>query len=294
MTNCPACGNAATFPLLASRGHEVRRCRDCGHVFTPELAGVEALYGNEYFRDHYAPRARALRHWFAAALARMPPSGPGKRLLDVGSGMGLFLLEAKASGWQVTGVEPSQAGIDASLRAGLSNGELHHGAFADFDTLDGSFDVITFWDSLAHIHDLRGTLLKARRLLRPGGLLIVKTPHRPHRVLAGGRIVERLRPGAALHLLPLRTQTHHFTPRRLDRLLTDLAFVRIAWRWTNEVPTPRPAATNSLRRLVRKTAQAAMAVLTLHPSFIMEATVPHSGLAQSIRDRTPRNAHRPS
>ncbi len=95
-------------------------------------------------------------------------------LLDMGCGVGTFLHTMKEGGWQVTGLEP-----DADARKA---GETLYGLSilpADvFERLPAeSFDAITLWHVLEHVHDLQGYIRKLNSLLKPGGKLFIAVPN---------------------------------------------------------------------------------------------------------------------
>lgn len=92
-------------------------------------------------------------------------------LLDLGAGTGDFLNAAKADGWQVTGVEPSEKAREIAHHKGL---QLHPDA-----TLlpDYSFDVITMWHVLEHVPDVNSQIIALKRLLKPGGTIVIAVPN---------------------------------------------------------------------------------------------------------------------
>lgn len=97
------------------------------------------------------------------------------RALDIGCGWGLFLTAAKERGWEVEGVEPSGVSADyVRERLGMKvfNGLLEEARFND-----GAFDAVYIGDVLEHMRDPIPALREARRVLRPGGLLVIKTPN---------------------------------------------------------------------------------------------------------------------
>lgn len=92
-------------------------------------------------------------------------------LLDLGAGTGDFLNAAKADGWHVTGVEPSGKAREIAAKKGL---QLH----PDTSHLpDHTFDVITMWHVLEHVPDLNAQIIELKRLLKPGGTIVIAVPN---------------------------------------------------------------------------------------------------------------------
>ena len=99
---------------------------------------------------------------------------PG-RILDVGCASGLFLRHALQSGWDVTGIEPSES-LCAEARANLGGHCDIRCATLEDSRLAGGFDAITLWDVLEHVPDPLGFLSICRELLRHGGYLVLNVP----------------------------------------------------------------------------------------------------------------------
>jgi SAM-dependent methyltransferase len=98
---------------------------------------------------------------------------PG-RLLDVGSGRGEFLSLMRRRGWQVMGIEKDPGAATSSQNAGNPTliGDPLEVTFSE-----NEFDLITFWHSLEHIPDLKGTVVRIAGKLQPGGVLAVAVPN---------------------------------------------------------------------------------------------------------------------
>jgi len=109
-----------------------------------------------------------------ALFERVLPAGR-RRLLDVGSGPGYFLLHGQQRGWQVRGIEPSTKAAQHSRTLGL---EIVH-AFLDDDTAPklGTYDVVHLNEVLEHVPDPRDVLRLAFGLLDPGGLIALMVPN---------------------------------------------------------------------------------------------------------------------
>jgi cyclopropane fatty-acyl-phospholipid synthase-like methyltransferase len=105
-------------------------------------------------------------------LEKIAPPGDGRRLLDVGCHIGVFVEIAARHGWDAWGVEPSHWAAMQAQQAGL---QVVEGTMetAGFD--NASFDVITMWDVIEHLEQPSAEVSQAFRLLKPGGMLVAHT-----------------------------------------------------------------------------------------------------------------------
>ena len=96
------------------------------------------------------------------------------RLLDVGCGPGRLLQELRGQGWDVYGVDFSSVAVSRAQSAGLNvkEGDLLTSGFEN-----NFFDVVVFSHSLEHVYDPVATLREARRILRPGGRVLLYLPN---------------------------------------------------------------------------------------------------------------------
>jgi 2-polyprenyl-3-methyl-5-hydroxy-6-metoxy-1,4-benzoquinol methylase len=99
---------------------------------------------------------------------------PAGRLLDIGCGDGTMLEQAMSLGWSVEGVDFDSKAVDNARSKGL---EVHLGAVEDLNLPNASFDLILMSHLIEHVYDPIGLLRECRRLLTPGGKLIVATPN---------------------------------------------------------------------------------------------------------------------
>jgi 2-polyprenyl-3-methyl-5-hydroxy-6-metoxy-1,4-benzoquinol methylase len=98
------------------------------------------------------------------------------RVLDVGSGYGFFRTALAAAGYEHDGVEVSDFARGVAERAyGLST---HEGTLdAHWRDWEGRYDAVTLFDLIEHLADPVRLLEQAAFILRPGGVLGVKTPN---------------------------------------------------------------------------------------------------------------------
>jgi SAM-dependent methyltransferase len=194
---CGYCGSSESKPYAELEdwfcglpGHfTMVRCAQCGLLRLNPRPDSDTI--GRYYLEAYKPfidsrstpstlnnrlRAWALEYGLRRRVRMVSRNQPEGRLLDVGCATGLFLDAVRRHGpWQVQGIEPSPSAAEFGRRElGLDIVQVTF-AGAEFD--DASFDVITMWDVLEHLHDPTAALHKAARLLRPGGVLVLRVPH---------------------------------------------------------------------------------------------------------------------
>jgi 2-polyprenyl-3-methyl-5-hydroxy-6-metoxy-1,4-benzoquinol methylase len=179
---CPVCLAKRALPIFEKSGYEIVKCAGCALVFVanpPTDSDLRAIYSfssgyHADLADRTSPaNAKFIRtaKRYVRLLASYRDAG---RILDVGCSAGLFLEEARASGWEAYGVELSDDTAAVGRARGLNvvTGTLEDAKFpAKF------FDAITLWDVLEHVRDPIGTLSLANELLVPGGILALSTPN---------------------------------------------------------------------------------------------------------------------
>jgi SAM-dependent methyltransferase len=110
---------------------------------------------------------------------------PGARVLDAGCGSGLFAQLAGARGCDVIGLDASEPllSIARQRNPGVA---FHHGDLEALPFPDGHFDIVTGINSFQYAVDQRHALAEARRVVRPGGRVIVATWGVPQQCEAAG------------------------------------------------------------------------------------------------------------
>jgi len=92
-------------------------------------------------------------------------------LLDIGTGTGDFLSQAKQNGWQIIGVEPNEKARNISLQKGVT----YIGHTSELE--DHSVDLITMWHVLEHVPDVNAQIKELKRLLKPAGTIVIAVPN---------------------------------------------------------------------------------------------------------------------
>jgi 2-polyprenyl-3-methyl-5-hydroxy-6-metoxy-1,4-benzoquinol methylase len=157
------------------------RCSTCGTVFSDvDAASYAAAQRNAW---HEAELSGEAQSFYGVAreltrlrfLDRFRLSGAG-RLLDVGCGLGYFVADAGAAGWDAYGCDTSEHWTrHAAALIGAPQRIACSGPTAAL--FGGDFDLITVWDVLEHIHDPLPFLRGIADLLAPRGRVFIRTPN---------------------------------------------------------------------------------------------------------------------
>ena len=191
---CPACGNKNIQPVFSARDHtvshesfEIWECKECTLRFTQNIPEIDAI-GKYYQSDNYISHSDTAKGFINNLYHKVRKRTLGQKknlvsnitgknsgkILDVGCGTGAFLQTMKISGWDITGLEPDENARNKAIE--LYN--IHPlPANAFYGLPDHSFDAITLWHVLEHVHDLHGYMKKFKNLLAPGGKLFIAVPN---------------------------------------------------------------------------------------------------------------------
>jgi SAM-dependent methyltransferase len=162
---------------------------------------------------------------------------PLSRILDLGSGVGSFVVACRQRGLQAIGIEPDRIGRGAKVsaieiaRRRLSEPVFVSGIGEQLPFPDECFDVIVMNQVIEHVADQKKVIREAARVVRPGGVIYVACPnylrfYEPHYKITWfpllpkglGRAYLRLR-GRSPAMLNQLTYT---TNARLRKLLSGL------------------------------------------------------------------------
>lgn len=156
--------------------HRLVRCSTCDLIFVshpPEQSELaDAYHVSEY--DTSEEANDAAQSYIKAIQPILSKLKTKVKVLEIGSGTGIFLELLKADGFkELIGVEPSSAAIAAApeyRRKWLREEMFDESAFEP-----ASFDLICCFMTMEHVKDPMATALAAKRLLRPGGAFVTVT-----------------------------------------------------------------------------------------------------------------------
>ncbi len=152
----------------------------------------------------------------------------GDRALDVGCGVGEFTAAMATAGAHAIGVDVAEAALRRA-RARHPGVEFRLVPFdGPLPFEDGSFELVWASEVIEHVADTARWLSEIRRVLVPGGRLLVTTPsHGRLRMALGG--VERFSE-------PLGDHLHLYTKRSLGSLLEEFGFGDVRVRAAEGAP----------------------------------------------------------
>ncbi len=191
---CPVCGNSKIFFSLyakdytvSSENFEIWECTNCSFRFTqniPDVSEIGKYYQSQKYISHsdssdglinslyHKIRKRTLVNK-KKLVEKMTQKSAGN-ILDIGCGIGSFLHTMQKANWTITGVEP-----DANARQKAK--ELYHISVQPsnqlFELPNNSFDAITMWHVLEHVHDLHRYVDQIKNLLKYKGRIFIAVPN---------------------------------------------------------------------------------------------------------------------
>jgi SAM-dependent methyltransferase len=98
---------------------------------------------------------------------------PGARILDAGCGSGRNMVELARRG-SVTGIELSETSVQLARERGA--GEVVQGSVTEMPFADDGFELAVCLDVIEHLEDDHAALRELRRVIVPGGPLLVTVP----------------------------------------------------------------------------------------------------------------------
>lgn len=183
------------FPVEGTYRRSFHRCGTCGHYVAAHADALAGLYSAGYVAATYggaegllrayervtalppdrSDNAGRVRRFVEFARARLGPRPGGRRptVLDVGSGLCVFLAGMKGEGWDGTALDPDpRAAAHAEKKVGV------RAVSAAFEAAEGlgRFDAVALNKVIEHIRDPIPTLARAGAVVEPDGFVYVEVP----------------------------------------------------------------------------------------------------------------------
>jgi len=173
--------------VASGNGFDVIDCQLCGfkHIIAiPTEEELEQAYRHDYYTQEkplYIERYREDIDWWNMIYTRRYEileqhlSTGQRRMLDIGSGPGFFLLNGQKRGWQVKGIEPSIQAAEHSCGLGL---DVENVFFSEQTApILGMFDAINMGEVLEHIPNPTALLRLVHRQLNHNGIVCIIVPN---------------------------------------------------------------------------------------------------------------------
>ncbi len=193
-TSCPVCNSSAIHQVLTCKDYTVSKelfdiweCKKCSLRFTnpvPDETAIGPYYQSDAYISHSDSGKGLINKLYKVArnytltwklnLVKHKSRLQTGRLLDIGAGTGAFVNTMAKAGWNCTGLEP-----DAGARkvAKKNYGLTLQPPENLFNLPEQSFDVITLWHVLEHVHQLHEYIAQIKRILKPGGIVLIAVPN---------------------------------------------------------------------------------------------------------------------
>ena len=192
--SCPNCGDKNISKVLSAKDYtvlgenfEIWECKNCTQRFTqniPEVNDIGRYYQSENYISHSDTSKGFVNNLYHKVRKRtlvkkrkLIEEATGKtkgNILDVGAGTGAFLNTMKNAGWNCTGIEPDNNARKKALELyGLDLKESKE----LFLLPSKSFDAITLWHVLEHVHELHSYVEQLKNLLTTDGKLFIAVPN---------------------------------------------------------------------------------------------------------------------
>ncbi len=192
--SCPVCSSKNVLPVLSVKDFtvsleqfEIWECKNCTLRFTqnaPDSDEIGVYYQSENYISHSDTNKRLVNKMYHQVrkrtiakkkkLVELKTGNGNGNILDIGCGTGTFLSTMKRGGWQITGLEPDRN----ARRKALELYDLHLEPPEELFLLPHkSFDAITMWHVLEHVHDLHAYINQIKNILKPGGIFFIAVPN---------------------------------------------------------------------------------------------------------------------
>lgn len=228
---CPSCGGNDSAPCLQApdRFHmrnivyQLVRCSECSLVWLkdpPQPGQMSEHYGADYHKlITTSGEVDLSQRWHSQRRQVLKMLSKGA-LLDVGCSSGAFLRSLKDTGIDLYGIEISP---EEARRAELGSGaRVFAGEILDARFSPASFDIITCFHVLEHVHEVVRVLERLTEWLKPGGWLYILVPNIE---ATEARIF-----GSHWYGLELPRHLYHFSPSSLSRLLHSVGLNEVVLR----------------------------------------------------------------
>jgi 2-polyprenyl-3-methyl-5-hydroxy-6-metoxy-1,4-benzoquinol methylase len=219
------------------------RCGTCRHSFTLITDEKRVRYTDDYYEEKHAnwfnnPNYRLFDFVYSTVIR--PIKKRDIRLIDVGCGKGDFLkhIQRRDPGLQLYGFD-----LSGNSYPGIT---FIKGDFLK-DPCQMKFDVICSFAAIEHVDDIGLFVEKLKKMLLPGGVVVITTDNTGGLFYAFARLMKRVGVATPYYSLYELAHLQHFTNRSLKALMERSGFEVVAHRNHNypvkaiDMPRMHPA-----------------------------------------------------
>jgi 2-polyprenyl-3-methyl-5-hydroxy-6-metoxy-1,4-benzoquinol methylase len=180
---CNICESRESVQFLSMERFVYRKCTRCGLVYQnprPVFHNLRTRYRENYF-SYELQNQENFFHLMKLGLNDIRfdrfycDSGAGRNFLDIGCATGLLLNYVKNKGWNTKGVEICRESAEYGIkRFGL---DIFIGTIEEAHLPDKHFDVVHLSHLIEHVPDPKSLLFEVKRILKPGGHMVLTTPN---------------------------------------------------------------------------------------------------------------------
>jgi len=157
----------------------------------PSTAAINGRLWGVRARDWADIQECQLRSTYETIFDRLGLSN-GVMYCDVGCGSGMAASIASKRGARVSGLDAAE-NLLALARALVANGDFRSGDMEELPFPDGTFDLVSGFNSFQYAANPQAALTQARRITKPGGQVVVMTWGTPEGMQAAS-LVAALKP----------------------------------------------------------------------------------------------------
>ena len=193
-TQCPFCGSTIISKKFSVKDYtvsqkkfEVWECNNCTGGFTQDIPPqneIGAFYQSENYISHSDTKQGIINRLYHIVRSRTLRSKrklitkfTGKttgNILDIGCGTGAFLHTMQQANWQITGLEPDSTAREKAKELYVLTPQSPEKLF---ELAANTYDAVTMWHVLEHVHELAAYLQQIASLLKADGKLFIAVPN---------------------------------------------------------------------------------------------------------------------